>query len=142
MTMENTPIWLLMTMAKSFLFRTLAGEEGPGHRWYYRGQIGGGFNCWPDGPRGEPMQINGPMWGRAVVVENERMFHHGQACGPVTDAQAPRASTSHRRFGVDPEAGGAGGSPPATAVNQRISRLSRCASSVHWGAGSTWISRR
>jgi len=51
--------------------------------WYYKGTIGGGFNYWPDGPRGEPKQITSPMWGRAVVAENEMMFHHAQATGPV-----------------------------------------------------------
>ena len=99
MTMENTPIWLLMTMAKSCLFRAWQAKKGQVIAWYYRGRIGGGFNCWPDGPRGEPMQINGAMWGRAVVVENERMFHHGQACGPVAERK-PTGLDITSRFGA------------------------------------------
>ncbi|MCB2068053.1 MAG: hypothetical protein KDE15_15590, partial [Erythrobacter sp.] len=73
MTMDNTPLWLLLTMAKSCLFNRWRSKKGQVIAWYYNGGIGGGFNCWPDGPSGAPLQINAPMWGRAVVVENEMM---------------------------------------------------------------------
>lgn len=102
MTMENTPLWLLLTMAKSCLFRKWQAKKGQVIAWYYKGRIGGGFNCWPDGPKGEPLQINAPMWGRAVVVENEMMFHHGQACGPVAKRRIPGLDISSK-FAADPQ---------------------------------------
>jgi len=132
MTMENTPLWLLMTMAKSRLFRRWQAKKGQVIAWYYRGKVGGGFNCWPDGPSGEPMQIPAPMWGRAVVVENEMMFHHGQACGPIA-MRRPAGLDITSRFGGD----------PATADGWRIITGDRVNQSlpaeemrflVHWGA--------
>lgn len=102
MTMENTPLWLLLTMAKSGLFQHWQAKKCQVIAWYYRGRIGGGFTCWPDGPSGEPMQISAPMWGRAVVVENERMFHHGQACGPLAERR-PAGLDITSRFGADPD---------------------------------------
>lgn len=132
MTMENTPLWLLLTMAKSCLFRCWQAKKGQVIAWYYRGRIGGGFNCWPDGPEGRPFQIHAPMWGRAVVVENEMMFHHGQACGPV-------AMRSHHdlditsKMGVDPETPDGWRITTGDRVDQRIpAREMRFL--VHWGA--------
>jgi hypothetical protein len=132
MTMENTPIWLLMTMAKSCLFRRWQAKKGQVIAWYYRGRVGGGFNCWPDGPRGEPMQINAPMWGRAVVVENEMMFHHGQACGPVTDRK-PTGLDITSRFGADPASEDGWRITTGNSVNQRIP-AEETRFLVHWGA--------
>ena len=81
MTMDDTPFWLLLIMAKSGLFRHWQSKKAQVTCWYYKGTIGGGFNYWPDGARGAPRQIKSPMWGRAVVAENEMMFHHAQASG-------------------------------------------------------------
>jgi hypothetical protein len=100
MTMENTPLWLLLSMTKSGLFQRWQAKKGQVITWYYKGKIGGGFNCWPDGPHGAPMQINAPMWNRAVVVENEMMLHHGQACGPVS-MRKPLGLDITSKFGVD-----------------------------------------
>jgi hypothetical protein len=102
MTMENTPLWLLLTMAKSRLFDRWRSKKGQVIAWYYNGRTGGGFNCWPDGPSGDSLQINAPMWGRAVVVENEMMFHHGQATGP-TALRKPQGMDITTTFGADPE---------------------------------------
>ena len=132
MTMENTPLWLLLTMAKSCLFRRWQARKGQVIAWYYRGRIGGGFNCWPNGPKGDPLQVNAPMWGRAVVVENEMMFHHGQACGPVAQRK-PRGLDISSRLGADPDTPDGWRITTGEAVNQKIAaqdlRLL-----VHWGA--------
>jgi len=132
MTMENTPLWLLLTMAKSCLFRRWQARKGQVIAWYYRGRIGGGFNCWPNGPKGDPLQVNAPMWGRAVVVENEMMFHHGQACGPVAQRK-PRGLDITSRLGADPETPDGWRITTGEAVIQKIAaqdlRLL-----VHWGA--------
>jgi len=112
MTMDNTPLWLLMSMAKSGLFRRWQAKKGQVIAWYYKGKIGGGFNCWPDGPHSAPLQINAPMWGRAVVVENEMMLHHGQACGPLS-MRKPAVSISSPPSAPIPIARTAGRSPTA-----------------------------
>jgi hypothetical protein len=132
MTMENTPLWLLLTMAKSCLFRRWQAKKGQVIAWYYRGKIGGGFNCWPDGPQGEPLQIEAPMWGRAVVVENERMFHHGQACGPVADRR-PAGLDIRSVLGVDPDRENGWRITTGDVVNGRIP-AEELRFLVHWGA--------
>ena len=132
MTMENTPLWLLLSMAKSCLFRKWQARKGQVIAWYYQGKIGGGFNCWPDGPSGEPMQINAPMWGRAVVVENEMMFHHGQACGPVASRQ-PRGLDISSTFGADPADSAGWQIETFGEVNQKVP-AEEMRFLVHWGA--------
>jgi hypothetical protein len=132
MSMENTPIWLLMTMAKSCLFRRWQAKKGQVIAWYYKGKIGGGFNCWPDGPIGAPMQIQAPMWGRAVVVENEMMFHNGQACGPVAERR-PAGLDITTLFGPDPAAAGGWQLTTGNHVNQKVPEA-EMRFLVHWGA--------
>jgi hypothetical protein len=132
MTMENAPLWLLMTMAKSCLFRRWQAKKGQVIAWYYRGKVGGGFNCWPDGPAGQPLQIQAPMWGRAVVVENERMFHHGQACGPIA-MRRPLGLDITSRFGADPITADGWRITTGDQVNQSIP-AEEMRFLVHWGA--------
>jgi hypothetical protein len=132
MTMDNTPLWLLMSMAKSGLFHRWQAKKGQVIAWYYNGTIGGGFNCWPDGPHGQPMQIEAPMWGRAVVVENEMMLHHGQACGPVS-MRKPVGLDIVSRFGADPDNADAWQITTGDKVIQHVPpREMRFL--VHWGA--------
>ena len=69
-------------MTKSGLFREWQIKKAQVLTWYYKGQIGGGFTYWPDGPQGQPKQLYAPMWGRAAVVENEVMYHGANSCGP------------------------------------------------------------
>ncbi len=83
LSMENTPIWLMNTMVKTGLFKHWQERKAQVIAWYYRGAVGGGFTYWPDGPHLPPKQIKAPMWGRAVVVENEMMFHTAESCGPA-----------------------------------------------------------
>ena len=132
MTMENTPLWLLLTMAKSCLFRHWQVKKGQVIAWYYKGQIGGGFTCWPDGPSGAPMGVRAPMWGRAVVVENEMMFHHGQACGPVSQRKVPGLDISSK-FEADPDVADGWRIVTGDVVNQRIP-AAEMRFLVHWGA--------
>lgn len=81
-SMHNSPIWLMNTMVKSGLFAHWQARKAQVISWYYKGSVGGGFNYWPDGPQAAPKQIAAPMWGRAVVVENEMMFHTAESNGP------------------------------------------------------------
>lgn len=132
MTMENTPLWLLLTMNKSCLFTPWQAKKGQVIAWYYNGAVGGGFNCWPDGPRGEPLQINAPMWGRAVVVENEKMFHHGQASGPFA-RRRPQGLDITSTFGADPDDPTGWRIETAGMVNQTVPEA-EMRFLVHWGA--------
>lgn len=132
MTMENTPLWLLLSMSKSGLFRHWQSKKAQVTSWYYKGKIGGGFNCWPDGPRGKPMQINAPMWGRAVVAENEMMFHHAQAIGPVA-MRKPAGLDISSTIGVDPTTADGWQIETSGQVNQRIP-AEEMRLLVHWGA--------
>ena len=79
---QNSPSWLIGLMTKCGLFRRWQAKKAQVITWYYKGQIGGGFTYWPDGPAGQPKQLYAPMWGRAAVVENEVMYHGANACGP------------------------------------------------------------
>lgn len=80
-TYQNTPIWLMNMMVKSGLFNRWRAKKAQVIAWYYKGRVGGGFNYWPDGLQAAPAQIKAPMWGRAVVVENEMMYHTAEANG-------------------------------------------------------------
>ena len=80
--LQNSPSWLVGLMTKCGLFREWQIKKAQVLTWYYKGQIGGGFTYWPDGPAGQPKQLFAPMWGRAAVVENEVMYHGANACGP------------------------------------------------------------
>lgn len=132
MTMEDTPLWLLMSMAKSGLFHHWQAKKAQVIAWYYKGKIGGGFNCWPDGPRGAPMIIKAPMWGRAVVVENEAMLHHGQACGAVAQRK-PAGLDIVSKFGADPDTADGWRITNGDTVIQRIP-ADEMRFLVHWGA--------
>jgi hypothetical protein len=80
--MHDTPVWLMNMMVKSGLFKRWQAKKAQVIAWYYKGRIGGHFTYWPNGPQAEPQQIKAPMWGRAVVVENEMMYHTAEANGP------------------------------------------------------------
>nr|KIS31691.1 hypothetical protein TQ38_16300 [Novosphingobium sp. P6W] len=79
---QTTPVWLMNIMVKTGLFKRWQAKKAQVITWYYQGNIGGGFTYWPDGPQARPQQIKAPMWGRAVVVENEMMFHTAEPNGP------------------------------------------------------------
>ena len=76
----NFPLWLLLVMGASGLFRrwslALAGVVS----WFYDGE-GGEFEYWPDGENA-PAQMEGPPFGNiAVVTDSDRMYHRVAAIG-------------------------------------------------------------
>lgn len=101
-SMGNTPIWLMNTMVKTGLFERWRAKKAQVIAWYYKGRTGGGFTYWPDGPREAPQQIEAPMWGRAVVVENEKMFHTAQTNGPAA-MRRPEGLAINSLMEADPE---------------------------------------
>ncbi len=131
-SMENTPTWLLNTMCKSGLFRRWQAKKAQVIAWYYQGRIGGGFDYWPDGPHGRPQQIAAPMWGRAVVVENEMMYHAGQSNGPSA-LRRPEGLAIDSRISADREIAGGWRITTGERVIQRIP-AEEMRFLVHWGA--------
>ncbi|MAG33064.1 MAG: hypothetical protein CL908_19470 [Deltaproteobacteria bacterium] len=132
MTMEDTPVWLMNTMAKSGLFKRWQARKAQVIAWYYKGRIGGGFTYWPDGPHEPPKQIHAPMWGRAVVVENEMMFHTAEACGPVSQ-RMPERLAFDSRMEPDPDVEGGWRITTEGEMIQRIPQ-EEFRFLLHWGA--------
>jgi hypothetical protein len=131
-SMHNTPIWLMNTMVKTGLFERWRAKKAQVITWYYKGRIGGGFTYWPDGPHAEPRQIPAPMWGRAVVVENEMMFHTAEACGPSA-MRKPAGLAVNSLMEADPENPGAWRITTDGEVIQRVPE-EEFRFLVHWGA--------
>lgn len=100
-SMHQTPIWLMNTMVKTGLFENWRARKAQVITWYYKGKVGGGFTYWPDGPQAAPKQIKAPMWGRAVVVENEMMFHTAETNGPAA-MRRPQGLAINSLMSADP----------------------------------------
>lgn len=102
LTFQTTPIWLANIMVKTGLFERWRAKKAQVISWYYKGKVGGGFNYWPDGLQAAPQQIKAPMWGRAVVVENEMMYHTAEASGPAA-LRDPKGLAINSLMSADPE---------------------------------------
>lgn len=132
LSMENAPVWLMNTMAKSGMFNHWRAKKAQVIAWYYKGRIGGGFHFWPNGPMDRPELLEAPMWGRAVVVENEMMYHSAEACGPV-EMRRPEGLWINSLMGVDPENPNGWTITTDGKVIQRIPE-EEFRFLVHWGA--------
>ena len=129
--MHNSPVWLMNTMGKSGLFDRWKAKKAQVIAWYYKGRIGGGFTYWPDGPQAAPKQIKAPMWGRAVVVENERMYHTAEGCGPAA-LRKPQGLAINSVIGADPASDGWQITTDGQLVQQIPADEFRFL--IHWGA--------
>ncbi|HQV57942.1 MAG TPA: hypothetical protein PKV27_08010, partial [Ilumatobacteraceae bacterium] len=57
---------------------------------------------WPDGPNGQPVRLEHPLWNKGVVVQNEAMFHRGDPVGRPDQRDIP--GLKHRSMiGYDAE---------------------------------------
>ena len=99
---QNSPIWLMNIMGKSGLFTNYLRKMAQVITWYYQGSEGGGFTYWPQGPAAQPKRLAAPMWGKGVVVQNEMMYHRGEANGPMA-LRRPQGLALHSLFGADPD---------------------------------------
>lgn len=131
-TTRNTPIWLMNTMGKSGLFNQWMLKKAQVIAWFYHGAIGGGFTYWPDGPQAQPKRLPAPMWNRGVVVQNEMMYHRGEANGPL-DMRHPQGLAFNTLWGADPEVADGWQLTTDGKVIQRIP-ASETRFLVHWGA--------
>jgi hypothetical protein len=131
-TIKNTPIWLMNTMGKSGLFTQWMLKKAQVIAWFYHGTIGGGFTYWPQGPLAQPKRLAAPMWNRGVVVQNEMMYHRGEANGPL-DMRHPQGLAFHSLFGADPAVADGWQITTDGNVIQHIP-ASEMRFLVHWGA--------
>ncbi|TCJ37011.1 hypothetical protein [Parafrankia sp. BMG5.11] len=129
---QTTPVWLMNMMVKSGLFKRWQAKKAQVIAWYYQGKVGGGFNYWPDGLSAPPKQVKAPMWGRAVVVENEMMYHTAEACGPAA-LRRPEGLSIQSVMEPDPEAAGGWQILTDGRVIQRVPE-EEFRLLVHWGA--------
>jgi hypothetical protein len=131
-TLHNTPVWLMNVMVKSGLFKRWQAKKAQVISWYYKGQIGGGFTYWPDGLQAAPKQVQAPMWGRAVVVENEMMYHTAQSNGPVA-LRRPQGLAINSLMSADPD------DPSGWRITTEDRTIQRIPDEefrllIHWGA--------
>jgi hypothetical protein len=129
---KNSPIWLMNTMTKSGLFKRWQAKKAQVISWFYRGSIGGGFTYWPEGPQAQPQRVAAPMWNRAVVVENEMMFHRAEPNGPV-DQRMPKGLAFDSLFSADPEVADGWRITTNGEVIQKVP-AQEMRFLVHWGA--------
>lgn len=132
LSMQTTPIWLMNIMVKTGLFKRWQAKKAQVITWYYKGKVGGGFNYWPEGPQAEPQQIQAPMWGRAVVVENEMMYHTAEASGPEA-LRRPKGLAFNSLMSADEQNAGGWKITTDGEVIQRIPE-DEFRLLVHWGA--------
>ena len=102
LNLGNTPNWLLNSMIRSDLFKPWQMKKAQVITWFYQGDVGGGFTYWPRGPYGTPERIATPVWNRGIVAETERMYHRGEANGPL-DQRCPSGLTMDSMIGPDPD---------------------------------------
>jgi len=81
------PVWFLHAMNRSGLFKAWRVDIATAVAWFFEGE-GGEFDYWPGGPSAPPERISAPLGNRAVVGDNDVMFHRVAAVGS-TDAQLP-----------------------------------------------------
>jgi len=97
---ENSPTWLCAVMGKSGLFGDHLIKMAQVITWFSK-DPGSGFTYWPDGPARAPQRLMPPVWNRGVVVQNEMMYHRGEANGPL-DRQRPPGLKFDTMFCGDP----------------------------------------
>jgi len=98
----NTPPWLLGIMAQSRLFEAYAVKMVQITGWLWRGQYGG-FTYWPDGPESDPCRISAPTWNRAILAENQYMFHRAESLLPPGSSTGLAGMQYHSKLHADPE---------------------------------------
>jgi len=98
----NTPIWLLSAMARSGLFRNWALKTAQVITWFYDSTEDGGFTYWPEGPLKPPARLAAPMWNKGLVVQNEYLYHRGEASGPRQKRALPPGFTFDSTIATDP----------------------------------------
>jgi hypothetical protein len=96
-TRDRFPIQLLQAMGSSGLFERWRVVEAGAVVWFYNGP-GGAYDYWPEGLCG-PMRSEGPPFtNRALVADNDRMYHRIGWIGdpsPTIPAITPKSQIDH-----------------------------------------------
>lgn len=71
---DRYPIQLLQAMGSSGLFEPWRIVEAGAVVWFYEG-AGGEYEYWPDGLNGAKRSVSAPLTNRALVADNDRMYH-------------------------------------------------------------------
>lgn len=87
-TRDRYPVALLHLMNRSGLFTRWQLDIATAVTWCWDGPRGD-FVLWPEGPDVAPQRIAPPLTGRAVVCDNDRLFH------AVGDFASPDGPGSH-----------------------------------------------
>ncbi|MEZ5569312.1 MAG: hypothetical protein R3E54_13380 [Halioglobus sp.] len=98
---ENSPTWLCSVMGKSGLFRDYMIKMAQVITWFSH-DPDSGFTFWPKGPLKPPQRLTSPIYNRGVVVQNEMMYHRGEANGPL-EQQRPKGLGFDTLFSGDPD---------------------------------------
>jgi hypothetical protein len=75
----NFPLWLLLVMGASGLFRRWSLALAGAVSWFYEGE-GGDFEYWPQGEGGPAARERPPFGNCAIVTDSDRMYHR---VGPI-----------------------------------------------------------
>lgn len=73
-TRDRYPVQLLQAMGSSGLFEPWRTVEAGAVVWFYEGS-GGAFDYWPTGLDGPMLSEYPPFTNRALVADNDRMYH-------------------------------------------------------------------
>ena len=96
-TRDRYPIQLLQAMGSSGLFESWRVTEAGAVVWFYEGE-GGQFDYWPHGLDGPMRSERQPLSNRALVADNDRMYHRIGWVGepaPRIPLISPRAQIEH-----------------------------------------------
>jgi len=81
---REIPAWMLAPMGYSGLFQNWAIPVASAISWFYRG-TGGDFEYWPEGLHGASQILSPPYYNKAIVADNEYMYHRVGAMGATED---------------------------------------------------------
>jgi hypothetical protein len=90
---RDYPTWLLVNMRRSGLFDHWHVPVATAVMWFYEGP-GGQYEYWPDGPDHPRRRTAAPYTNKAVVGENDTMFHQGQP--PLCETPKPELTLGCR----------------------------------------------
>lgn len=86
LTVDQAPLWLLISMGHSGLFQPWMVPVAAGLVWFYRGE-NGAFEYWLSGTDEPPSVVPSPMWNIGLVSDNLVMFHRIGAVGSDKDQE-------------------------------------------------------
>ena len=100
---RELPVWLLHVMHRSGLFSRYKIDIATAVAWFYEGE-GGAFEYWPGGAAAPAARLAAPLSNRAVVGDNDVMFHRVAAIGPPGAPQPKDASLNAELRALDADA--------------------------------------